>query len=469
MKISIITLLTTLLFASMLIGQVTMEIEGKLKVGNDASSATEGMIRWNSATADFEGYNGTSWVSLTQSQSEGFSFTDFGTTKACESKIIFDDQDGDTGDSFGHSIDLNGDCIVIGAPFQDENAFNEGAAYVHNSSGSFKQKLLPTTGTINEQFGTDVAISDDWIVVGAIQDDINSTDSGSAYFFEKVGNNWKYIAAIGASDGANDDWFGFAVDATSIKDRDLGDKEMALVGAYGNDDQGSATGSAYLFEYNGSSWIEVQKFTASDAASNDLFGYAVAMDGLRFVVGAYGDDDIGSSSGSVYVYSYSKFQNNWLETKITAVDGRPNDNFGRSVAIDGNFMIVGAPFEDNDGGTNNGAAYVYEYISGTWQLVKKLVVCDGTIAKNFGKSVAVSGNHFIIGVENDNPNGTNSGSAYLFEKVGTDIPLKAKLMPSDGQTNFRFGKSVSIHEEDALIGSPQHNKNGSGSGAVYKY
>ena len=153
------------------------------------------------------------------------------------------------------------------------------------------KKLLASDGSGFDHFGNSVAVDGDTVVVGARFGDGVSTDTGSAYVFRWNGTDWAEHK-LTASDGAGSDWFGASVAV---------DGDTVVVGAYLDDDDGSSSGSAYVFRWNGTGWAE-HKLTASDGAQNDWFGASVAVDGDTVVVGAWGDDDDGSSSGSAYVF-----------------------------------------------------------------------------------------------------------------------------------------------------------------------
>ncbi|EPR73959.1 quinoprotein [Winogradskyella psychrotolerans RS-3] len=158
----------------------------------------------------------------------------------------------------------------------------------------------------------------------------------STVFFTLKAQNWNEIINATASDTAADDWFGYSVAI---------DGDYAIVGAPYNDDASLNSGSAYIFVRSGGSWIEQVKLTASDAAANDQFGRSVAIDGDYAIVGAYYNDDNGSGSGSAYVFMRSG--GSWTEqAKLTASDAAVN-MFSVSVAIDGDYAIIGALINDD--------------------------------------------------------------------------------------------------------------------------
>ena len=215
-------------------------------------------------------------------------------------------------------------------------------------------KLLASDGASNDRFGDSVSISSDGLtaIVGALWDNDNGSFSGSAYIYELVGGMWEETKLI-ASDGASDDNFGICVSISS-------DATTAIVGAYGDDDNGTSSGSAYIYRLVKGVWQET-KLHASDGANGDRFGYSVSIsgDGTTALVGAYGDADNGYNSGSAYVYRLAKGV--WEETKLIASDGARDDDFGKSVSIssDGSTVLVGAVY-DNDNGIDSGSAYIFD-------------------------------------------------------------------------------------------------------------
>ncbi|ETX01101.1 MAG: hypothetical protein ETSY1_08700 [Candidatus Entotheonella factor] len=176
------------------------------------------------------------------------------------------------------------------------------------------------------------------------------------------------------------------------------------------------TGVAYVYERQGNGrWLEAAILTASDGDVNDNFGTSVSISGERVVVGAPGDDDRGLNSGSAY--SYERGDGRWLQTaKVRIFDGSPFDNFGISVSVSGDRLLIGS-FADDDNGTNSGSAYVFRYQSRSaiWFQIGKLTAPDGDFGDTFGIGVALNGDRMVIGAVADEDNGPSSGSAYVFE------------------------------------------------------
>ena len=194
--------------------------------------------------------------------------------------------DGAAGDYFGYSVTISGDTAIIGAIFDDDNGENSGSAYVFHFNGSNwnqQAKLLSSDSNGGEYFGCSVAVSGDAAVIGAIFDDHNDIVTGSAYVFRYSGANWAQEAKLLASDGKMLGYFGYSVAISG---------DIVVVGAYNSC-------AAYMFQYNGSNWNQEAKLRASDSMAGDDFGYAVAISGDIALIGADCDDH---GSGSAYLF-----------------------------------------------------------------------------------------------------------------------------------------------------------------------
>ncbi|MDG2053633.1 MAG: hypothetical protein P8J86_02900, partial [Phycisphaerales bacterium] len=177
------------------------------------------------------------------------------------------------------------------------------------------------------------------------------------------------------------------------------------------------SGSAYVFERDGAgNWFEAAKLIASDGAEWDIFGESVSISGDDAVIGAGYDDDNGSFSGSAYVFERD-VAGSWNEVqKLTASDGDAGDYVGYSVSISGDFVVLGALGDENDTESNSGSAYIFERDgAGNWIEVQKLIASDGAEGDWFGWKVSISGNDAVIGAPYDDDNGSSSGSAYVYQ------------------------------------------------------
>jgi VCBS repeat-containing protein len=369
--------------------------------------------------------------------------------------------DGAEGDSFGFSVSLSGDRALVGAYRDDPNGTDSGSAYVFDFNGTVwreTDKLSPSDGAADDSFGRSVSLSGDRALVGAHEDDDNGTESGSAYVFDIDGSSWSETAKLTAAGSSSQDRFGVSVSLYG---------DQALVGAYGDDDNGGFSGSAYLFDFDGSSWSETAKLAPADGAAGDFFGRSVSLSEGRALIGAYRDDHDGIRSGSAYVFDFNG--TSWSETaKLTPSDGATDGFFGWSVSLSGDRALIGA-FQDDDKGTHSGSAYIFDLIGPIWSETAKLTASDGATDDSFGVSVSLSEDRALIGAYRDDDNGTDSGSAYIFDLIGTNWIETAKLAPGDGAADDSFGRSVSLAGDRALVGAYLEDGMGFASGSAYVF
>ena len=372
--------------------------------------------------------------------------------------------DGAAEDRFGCSVAIWGDTAIIGAYWDDDNdkGPNSGSAYIFRYNGSNwveEAKLVASDGEAYDVFGYSVAISDGIAVVGAWQDDDYGSASGKAYIFRYNGSSWVEEAILWASDSGFEDWFGYSVAIWG---------DTAVIGRNGDDDNGSRSGSAYIFRYNGSSWVQEAKLLASDGAAEDRFGCSVAISGYTADIGAHRHNDNGDDSGSAYIFRYNG--SSWIEeAKLLAYDRAAYDYFGWSVAISGGTAVIGAHFDDANS-WDSGSAYIFRYNGSSWVEEAKLLAYDGAAYDHFGSSVAISGGTVVVGAFYDDANDIDSGSAYIFRYNGSRWVEEQKLLAFDGELRDRFGWSVAIAGTTAVIGAYyDDNDNGTDSGSAYVF
>ena len=349
--------------------------------------------------------------------------------------------DAATNDYFGRSVAISGNTALVGAFGDDDRA---GSAYLFDfTTGNQIAKLTADDAAEGDWFGRSVAISGNTVLVGALGDGFAR---GSAYLFNITTGN--QIAKLTAFDAASGDEFGSSVAING---------NTALIGAPG--DEGISSGSAYLFDITTGN--QIAKLTADDAAAYDKFGRSVAISGNTALVGNPRDDDAGSSSGSAYLFDITTGSQ---IAKLTASDAATDDLFGLSVAISGNTAIVGAHSND-DAGSFSGSAYLFNITTGNQ--IAKLTASDAAEGNFFGISVSISGNTALVGATGNDDGGYRSGSAYLFD-ITTSSQI-AKLTASDAATYDYFGNSVAISDNKALVGAYGNDDAGSFSGSAYLY
>jgi hypothetical protein len=370
---------------------------------------------------------------------------------ADEVKIIA--SNGQEKDYFGYSVDILGDYAIVGGCGNDSD---KGAAYVFKRDGSSWKEhkmLFAKDGTKEDWFGYSVAMSEDYVIVGAPWDDSVDTDSGSVYFFRRNGDSWTEEAKF-APHHPLIRWcnLGYSVDISD---------DYAIVGSRQEDHQ---SGAAYIYHYEGNSWQEQQvKFRAKDTAHEDQFGYCVSISGDHAIIGAWGDDDKGNNAGCAYIFRRDNAS--WVEqVKLTADDGAANDLYGTSVDISGNYAIVGS-YMDGDKGSQSGSAYIYHYDGTSWTEQAKLTADDGKAGAWFGVRVYISQDYAIVGATKE----SGDGAIYVFTREGTSWNQVRKQKASDGLPGDMFGRSIAISGDYAIIGADESDNKAFDSGSAYIY
>ena len=268
-----------------------------------------------------------------------------------------------------------------------------------------QQKLVADDKAPGDRFGQPVVISGDVIVIGSPIDD---GQLGSAYVFGSSNSVWTEQVKLVADERAYQDFFGYKLGIS---------EDTIVIGVeYDDDNSKSQSGSAYVFDRSEDHWIQQAKLTAgADAASRDFFGSAVAIFNDTIVVGAVNDDTTVWDSGSAYVFTRS--DGNWSQqAKLTADDDRrARDEFGSSVAISKDTIVIGAHLADDDG-ADSGSTYVFTRSGVTWTRQAKLTAgSDGGPGDSFGSAVAISGEKIVIGAEGTDVNAlSDAGAVYVF-------------------------------------------------------
>lgn len=435
--------------------------------------------------------------------------------------------------SFGASLGISGDTIVVGSYDESSEGQDSGAAYVFLRNGSTwtpQAFLKPLTLHEFDNFGESVAISGDTIVIGApgdassssgVNGDPNDTSApraGAAYIFVRVGTNWVQQAYLKASNCEADDMFGFTV-AISSNTVVIGalqeDSSATGVNGLQGDNSAGDSGAAYVFVRNGTNWSQQAYLKASNTGANDAFGCSVAISGETIVVGAFREDssstgvngnqlnDNASDAGAAYVFVRNGFT--WSQQaylKASNTDAR--DIFGGSVALSGNTTVVGAQGEssssrsvngnqsDNSSG-GSGAAYVFVRTGTNWAQQSYLKASNADSGDCFGGSVAISGDTIVIGAPCEGSSGRGidtgqadntapfAGAAYAFVRGGGVWIQQAYLKASNAERQDFFGGAVAVYDDTTVIGASeedsaatgvngdQTDNSNSGAGAAYVF
>jgi hypothetical protein len=346
---------------------------------------------------------------------------------------------------FGVSVVVHGTTAMIGAQQAKVNGHDgQGAVYVfQKSNGTWTrtQKLTSDDGDTYNMFGNAIVFDGDTALIGAYGAVVNDNYSqGAVYAFKRVNGVWTQTQKLTIDDGQMFDNFGYSIALHGT---------TAVIGADGAQvgDNGFQ-GAAYVFDGSGGTWTKTHKLVASDGGAGDIFGYSVAFDGTRVLIGAYGDDGY---QGAVYVYGASG--GGWTQTqKLVASDGAPNAYFGYATALSGSTFLVGAWGAEPGGNDMQGSAYVFTESNGMWTQVQQFGASDGMPHDKFGHSVALQGTTALVGADGWS-NASAQGAVYAFDASSGAFVQTQRFVASDGAPSFQFGLPVTLDGDTALVGS----------------
>ncbi|VAW27098.1 hypothetical protein MNBD_BACTEROID06-1858, partial [hydrothermal vent metagenome] len=373
------------------------------------------------------------------------------------------------GDGFGFSLDIKGDIVLAGSPYDDVSFSEDGSAYLFNKpiSGwvdmTETAKLTSISADHNNNFGSSVSIGEDYVVVGAPREDGGGWGIGAAYIYERPVSGWASAtesAKLTASDGDLEFNVGVAVEANG---------NYVYVGA----NYKYSSGSVYVFSKTGANWVnstEIEKITNPGNPARSRFGYSIATRSSQLLLG---DSENG---GSIEIYETSN--GSWTDLEhisqlSQAFETSYWDRFGEAVAIEGNIAVVGASSDDLVN-YNAGIAYVFELTNGTWINIARLSVSDGERGDYFGRSVDIKGGLIIVGspgVDDPLSDLYDVGAVYTYVKPQNgwvDMTETQKITLQDPESRDNFGNSVAIGLDFIVVG--QNDKGCLGcSGSVLVY
>ncbi len=368
---------------------------------------------------------------------------------------------------FGSSVAIDGDTIVVGASNKDDpvKGANSGAAYVFVRSGGMwvqEAKLLGSDIGVNNQFGTSIDMSGDTIVVGTPFNAEKGFNAGAAYVFVRNAGVWTQQQKLTGIDTSASDIFGVDV---SI------DGDNILIGASTDRIGAVFAGSAFVFVRNAGVWTQQAKLIASGAPINQRFAASVAIEGNRAVITAPLADDVATNSGAFYIFERSG--TTWTEqARLKTSDAEAEQMLGvgsNSCAINGDTIIV-STIRDDDPivGQDVGAAYVFVNSGGVWMEQQKLTPPDPRLIGFFGTSVAIEGDTVYIGMIRDAPFGKlGAGSVYVYTRAGGVWTFDQKLIAPDAIGFEEFGNAISVDNQNLVIGAWMSSDSAQFSGSAY--
>jgi hypothetical protein len=444
-------------------------------------------------------------------------------------------------DDFGYSVAISGDTMVVGANYEasnqttitngsnaspDNSASLSGAVYIYTRSGNTwvqQAYLKAPNAEAGDQFGTSVAISGDTIVVGAQYEDSNQTtitngssastdnstgSAGAAYVYVRSGSTWNQQAYLKAPNAETGDHFGHSVaisgDTIVVGSHYEGSSQTNITNGStaSADNSAQSAGAAYVFARSGSTWSQQAYLKAPNAEWEDRFGFSVGISGDTIVVGAPFEDssqttitngptasanNSAENAGAAYVFTRSGTI--WSQQAyLKAPNAEVFDNFGYSVAISDNTIVVGARNESSNqttitngssASTNNsaggaGAGYVFTRSGGIWSQQAYLKASNAEANDTFGSVVAISGDTIVVSAHQEdssqatitncstasaNNDATNAGAGYVFVRDGSTWRQQAYLKASNAGANDLFGRNVAVSSDTIVVSAEGEDSN----------
>ncbi|GAB5527478.1 MAG: hypothetical protein Roseis2KO_53500 [Roseivirga sp.] len=309
-------------------------------------------------------------------------------------------------------------------------------------------ELARSASNDHEHYGWSMAMDENWLVVGTPHSTTNAgQDAGKVVIYQKNGDNWDEFQVLVDADGNTFQNYGFSVDMKS---------SVLVVGAIGTFQEGPFTGKALVYEFDGTDWQLTNTIQASDAAAGNYFGHSVATNGSRIIVGAIKADGAASASGAVY--DFTKVNGTWtFANKLMADDGATHDNFGYSIDInDDNVVVIGSP-NQSDFIDKSGAAYVFNTDGAAYTQTAKLKAFARTEKDFLGTSVAINRNDIVAGAFLADGLSNNTGSVYYFRNESDTWKEIQQVVYPGGGLNDYFGKSVAVSDFRLFVGAPKVN------------
>lgn len=343
-----------------------------------------------------------------------------------------------------------------------------GANWVYFQSSVMPNVVHPveqvaSDGEVGDEFGYSVAMDGNYAIIGAPFDNIGANSGqGSAYIFFFNGSAWVEQAKLTAAAGAANDNFGFSVAISG---------DYAIVGAP-RDNVGANTdqGSAYIFIRSGTNWTQQSNFSGISATTDDRFGSSVSIDGIYSAIGAP-NDNVGASANQGTAYVFIRSGVNWAQQDyVTLPSGAANDEFGTSVSISGIFLVAGAPNDEQPGGNNEGSAHVFQRIGTNWSHMQEILFI-GVANIHFGYAVSVSGNNMAVGAPGDFST-YGYGQSYRYNGstwVTSNLNWLNTMPGVNTEFGDQFGLSVAVGGNNLIAGAPRNDTLGTQSGKSFLY
>ncbi|KAA3605084.1 MAG: hypothetical protein DWQ01_21045 [Planctomycetota bacterium] len=361
--------------------------------------------------------------------------------------------------NYGESVAIDGSWAMVGAPDDYLTANYMGSVYVFEKTAQGwieRQKLTASNPQGFDTFGHTIEIHGEVAAIGAPGP--LGIGPGSVYVFRYDGQSWQEEAVLSQTTGWGDDWFGYSLDmdADRILVGSMWSRQPGL-----NFGGPNHAGAAWVFHWNGNQWVFEQELGASDMAGGDLFGSGVALNGDTLMVGAREEGDE-SGTNPIYgmgaVYVFERVGGTWVEQqKLRASDFSDFAWFGFDVAAQGDWMVVGSPGKTGGGWHGAGVSYLFRKTAGQWNEYLKIEsAMDGTTG-NFGRSVDMDGNLVVVAADGKDYLGNSYGAVFPFRWNGSGWDEEPAIAPLGLGPWDLFARNLDLDGQDLIAGAYLEN------------
>lgn len=369
--------------------------------------------------------------------------------------------DGASYDQFGSAVAACRQFVVVGAEFADDVQFNSGKVYVWRWVGGVlvpEAVLTPSEAFINDRFGRSLSVHRNVLVVGSDSSGDTAIESrGAAHVFRRVAGVWTEEQRLVPESLTDPAFFGWEVDVYG---------EQLIVGAPSLRIDFDDDGAAWIYRHDGEQWAEQPILRPDDPHEEHLFGHAVQIQGRTAAISALGDSQVAFEAGAVYIFERQS-DGSWVQAqKLIPPDIANWDGFGESIAMNGNWLAVGTP-NDDDAGTSTGAVYLYRRVAGTWLLQEKLTASDAQKGGQFGRVVSLDGARLAVGALNQEDRQAFAGAVYMFHWTGSVWRETRKILPEGLMSLSEFGSDVDLSGGRLIAGAPLDEQTAEQAGAAF--
>lgn len=364
-----------------------------------------------------------------------------------------------TGKNFGDSVSVWNNFIAVSNTAANSNQGMVSIFYKTGNDFKLLKNVGSPTGKDGGAFGESIILKDGYLFVGAIAEDVGSTEAGAVHIFKLNGTEIKFFQTVSAPTPEPDSQFGYSLDV---------DNNYLVVGAPLDDQISANAGEVYIYRFERNKFRHLHSLAPSGLISGENFGSSVSIRDGYLAVGAPANNTGSTDAGVVFVYRFERNEFRHLKT-ISSPDAESNGKFGNSVSLEGGYLGIGATGQSG-GSTASGEVYVYKFDRNEFKHLQKIEPPDPEANSQFGHSLRLRDGYLIIGAYSDDVESTNTGAVYIYRFLGGEFKHCQSIPSTSTTPDVNFGWSLDMHDGVLVISSPDENDSTTeGNTYVYSY